>query len=135
MPGIDHEAQNALVGRTVRDHFHTRQHCGQQIVEVVCNTAGKLAHRFHLLRLSQCGFGLFAFQHFALQPRRAFGDKLLKLFAAFRQRLACHHAVVDVRATAEPANDAAISLIPHRQGSAGEPAMPPIVDCIRNSAW
>ena len=42
---------------------------GEQIVEIVCDTAGQAADRFHLLRLPQSAFGQFAPRHFLQQSR------------------------------------------------------------------
>ncbi len=121
---VHHETQHAFIGRALRYHLHACQHGSQQIVEVVRHAAGKLTHRLHLLRLRQRGFRLFALQHLALQPRGTFRHQSFELLAAFRQRLPRHHAVVDVSATAEPANDPPAALITHRQRAAGKPAMP-----------
>jgi len=55
-----------LTGRKLRaHHLAVAQHHGQDIVEVVRNSAGKAPHRFHLLRLAQL---IFQAQSFTCVP-------------------------------------------------------------------
>ena len=56
---------------------------GQHVIEVVGDAAGQLAHRFHLLRLTQRFLRLFAAGHFLEQPFVDFGQRL----GALRMRL------------------------------------------------
>jgi hypothetical protein len=62
---------------------------GHEIIEIVGNTTGELAYRFHLLALSQCFFSFFALFHFTLQQAVRIHKRhrpLLELEICFTQR-------------------------------------------------
>ncbi len=61
-PGVVHQTQQRRVGRHApAQQFQAAEHRHQQIVEVVGDTAGEVAQRFHLVQLLQRLFGGDAF--------------------------------------------------------------------------
>ncbi|KWV85935.1 hypothetical protein PFLmoz3_04458 [Pseudomonas fluorescens] len=56
---------------------------GEHVVEVMGDTAGELADRFHLLRMAQGIFGTLALEHLVLQALVGFGQRLGALGHAF----------------------------------------------------
>lgn len=68
---------------------------GEQIVEIVRDAAGELAHRLHLLRLPELGFGAQALFHLLLEQGvgrgelgGAGGGETFEVLVGARQRLA-----------------------------------------------
>lgn len=58
---------------------------GEHVVEVVGDTAGELAHGFHLLRMAQGVFGALALEHLTLQALVGGGQRLGALGHPFFQ--------------------------------------------------
>jgi hypothetical protein len=69
-----------LVVNAHPDQLEVSRNCHQEIVEVMRDTPGELAQGFHLLRLTERGFGSLAFRHLSHQPlvrfRQLFGALL-----------------------------------------------------------
>ena len=67
-----------MLGDLPSDRFKPPHYYRQQIVKVVCNTAGKLTDGFELLRLAQRCFGLISARNFFRYTLFKRGIELLK---------------------------------------------------------
>ncbi len=83
---VDQPAQPGIVGNALAQQIEIAHHRHQEIVEVMGDTAGELADRFHLLRLAQLLLGLFARRDFLHQLMGPLLDALLERRRQFRQR-------------------------------------------------
>ena len=66
----DAAGEASRIGDLSSDHFKAALHDRQKIIEIMGHAAGKLADRFHLLRLAQ--------QFFCLPARLVFGFQLAR---------------------------------------------------------
>ncbi|MCY1180083.1 hypothetical protein D9M73_205110 [compost metagenome] len=64
----------AAVGDVALHQVEAADDAGEHVVEVMGDAAGKLADRFHFLRMAQGVFGTFALEHLVLQTLVGFGQ-------------------------------------------------------------
>ncbi|MNO66219.1 hypothetical protein D3C76_570020 [compost metagenome] len=72
--GESTDLAGAAVGNVALHQVEAADDAGEHVVEVMGDAAGKLADRFHFLRMAQGVFGTFALEHLVLQALVGFGQ-------------------------------------------------------------